>query len=104
MPPLPRPDHFLVADLPDSPKSAYIRYILLAEENPTNVANSNGLLHVRILSAFLIYAPNRIACEWVALEITTAMRDHHAALDRLDQLGKLYLDRFIRLCEHSLSS
>ncbi|KII85756.1 hypothetical protein PLICRDRAFT_178085 [Plicaturopsis crispa FD-325 SS-3] len=98
--PLPREDDPVLEKLGDTPKSAYITYILPAEDDASAATDARRLTNIRILGGLLIYAPTSKACECVAREILSAISidtDRRDALDRLNRLGQLYFDHFIRV-------
>ena len=115
MPSLPRPDDPLVVGLPESLQRAYIDHIIPAEEDVVRNIQDHDMMaiHIRILGALLIHAPTGTARERVAQEISSAVQlvlagspsrpgDRRAEVqvrDKLSQLGELYLDHFIRVCE-----
>ena len=101
MPALPPHNDNLVTNLPETPRSAYVNHILPVEGDPTIAGDANKLVHIRILGALLIHAPRRQAQEWVAKEIISAT-EHKDSVERLDKLGKFYVDHLVCLCECSL--
>ena len=66
MPPLPPQNDPLVAHLPDTPKSAYIAYILPAEADAVKTSGEDSLrlMWIRILGGLIICAPNGQACRY----------------------------------------
>ena len=114
---LPRPSDDLLHSIEESPQSIYRSYVYPVEQevkggrNIQRVSKDILLMHIRILGRLLIHGPTIVARAYVAQEIATIMgRDQgdlsvdfsDTQLRELDELGKRYLDHFIRPCTHAI--
>ncbi|KAH9942372.1 uncharacterized protein BXZ73DRAFT_97786 [Epithele typhae] len=98
-PRLPRQDDELVIRMPLQPHSAYIAYILPAEDQAIENESSKRQTtisrerrNIRILGGFLLEPVNELACHRLSAEIKTCQGSH----EKLVSLGQFYYDNYIR--------